>query len=71
MLNGTFSKEMNKHLTIFYPTYLITGVIFKKVLESKCTNTLEGHYGIAKSFSIVLLKILTDFIIRYKMKYQE
>ncbi len=60
------SDENNK--LVFNPTYLTAGQVFNAVLKSKGLNRMEGHFGISKTFSIVLLSILTNMIVCYKIK---
>jgi hypothetical protein len=57
-----------KQKIVFNPTYLTTGQVFNAVLNSVGLNRIEGHFGISKTFSIVLLSILTNMIVCYKIK---
>ena len=52
---------------IFNPSHLITGQIFRSALTSNGYRIMQGHYGISKTFSIVLLAHLTEFIIDYQI----
>jgi hypothetical protein len=56
---------MFKKLT-FCPTYVITGQIFRKILEPERFQFLTGQYGVGKTYSFILYTLLSEMIFRYR-----
>ena len=55
---------------IFHPTFLITGFVFKTILEMKQSqNMMQGHFGISKTFSFILYAHLSHYVIDCLVKY--
>ena len=50
----------------FVPTYIITGQIFRSIFEESNSNLLTGQYGVGKTYSFVLYKLLSEMIFRYR-----
>ena len=53
----------------FCPTKMITGQVFRYILESCGANWMQGHLGISKTFSFILYIILSNYVIIFRMKY--
>jgi hypothetical protein len=53
----------------FCPTYMTTGQVFRSLMFGQNTLLVTGHYGIGKTYSFVLYRLLSDIIFRYKHNY--
>lgn len=53
----------------FCPTYFTTSQVFRRILSSKKYLVLTGHFGIGKTYSFILYRVLSDMIYQYKHKY--
>jgi hypothetical protein len=48
---------------------MITGQVFRMILECHGKNWVQGHYGVSKTFSFILYVILSNYVIDFRMKY--
>ena len=57
-------------MTVFCPTYLVTGKLFRQISSIQGVNWIQGHLGISKTFSCILYTLLSKYVIAYKMEDQ-
>lgn len=54
---------------VFCPTRMITGQVFKYILNHRGPNWMQGHNGVSKTFSFILYVLLSNYVINFRMKY--
>ena len=50
---------------------MTTGQVFRSLMFGQKTLLVTGHYGIGKTYSFVLYRLLSDIIFRYKHNYSK
>ncbi len=54
---------------VFCPTRIITGEVFKYILNHRGPNWMQGHNGVSKTFSFILYVLLSNYVVYFRMKY--
>jgi hypothetical protein len=69
-VQGRVYGSSNVYRNIVYcPTKMITGQVFRFILEGRGQNWMQGYRGVAKTFAFILYIILSNYVIDFRMKY--